>query len=193
LPDLAGDRPLARPGTQFQLALQIKGLGVFGETARVLAFLDQWERTRPLEQFPAEVRRFHPFGLIEQGLALLYARTAVEKSSERLAELALSHFEAAFQHLRQGGQVLEALAYLCKLRRRLFVLERNPSNQNAKQNLAATFREVQGRLVSFGDQAWSEDEQGRSHGIFGHRDPGFGSPWMKRAQSVLEAVRFNFW
>lgn len=57
-----------------------------------------------------------------------------------------------------------------------------------------TIMAIKGHLAHhFGDVAWREDESGRSHGLFGERDPGSGHPIADRARSLITAIRFNDW
>ncbi len=195
LPELGQETPIARSDGQYLLALQLKGLYVFGPIERVRTLLASWEAGEPLEQYAPEVRPMHPFGVIRQALALNSTRLWREAGrGEKDAERAKRFFDAAYEHFLQGGSLLQVLGYLCKLRRHLFALEVSPGSANPRQMLLKTIARLKAQLLEeFGDAAWHEFEDGRASGWFGRRDPGSGVPVTERAAALLQAVRFNYW
>jgi hypothetical protein len=193
-PELGGVAPVAGSDRPYLLALQLKGILCFADSFTLLDFLRHWERDRPLLRYGLEERRGHPFGLIEQVLGLLHARAWRETGQRGLAAAAREAFSRAAQHMNPGGPLLRALAHFAEVRRELFALEAAPSDEASRDLLGRSYLALRGHLAdAFGAAAWSEDEEGRSGGYFGGRDPGVGTPLAERARRVVAGVRFNYW
>ena len=194
LPDLSSPSPVAEEGKQYVLALQIKGRYVFGELADILAFITEWQKSDPTNAYSTESRRLHPFGLIYQGMGLLCQRAWRETGSLEYAQAACGWFDKAAQHMEQGGPVLKILSRIARLRR--WLLENQLPGQGgiAGQRLRELLQGLRGYLAEhFGERAWGEGPDGRPHGHFGRLDPGPNFRWWQRTQSVLQAIRFNYW
>jgi hypothetical protein len=194
LPGLSGSTPLCGPEQQYLLALQLKGWLIFGTPKDILDFLGQWEQNRPIEQFSPDEVCFHPFGLIYQALALIYARAWRETKRTNYRDRALECYDAAAQHMNEHGPLLQALARFAELRRDLFELEMSPGSVRSLNQLSNHYLSLRGHLAKhFGAAAWSEDASGRPDGYFGRGDPGVGTSLPDRVRRVLEGVRFNYW
>ena len=184
----------AESGSQYVLAIQLKGFLVFGPAANIPAFLEHWEGKRLLEQFTEEEQSQHPFGLIHQTLGMLYGRAWRETGNQEYVDRAVRHFDLAYEKMTHGGALLKALAYVARLRKYVFLDEARGLDSSAGESLAQTLLAFKGHLAEhFGSTAWSEGEKGNATGFFGQHDPGPGCSHLDRARSLLRAVRFNYW
>jgi hypothetical protein len=190
LPELAGPRPVTGAGTQYLLALQLKGVLTFAP-ADLLAFLGRWGAERPVEQFPEEERERHPFGLIHQAVGLLRAEAWRRTKESAHAAAALASFDRAANLMGRRGPLLKALSHLAAVRRELFAVE--TGERAAINRLGARYLALRGHLADSFPEAWSEDEAGKAHGYFGRLDPGVGTPLAERVWRVLGGARFNYW
>ena len=181
--------------SQFILALQLKGLTVFGASEEVRSAIERWEQEDTLRQFSEEDRQHHPFGLIHQAAAMLYARAWRETGKTPHVGRACEQFDVASRHMREGGSLLKFLSYVAQLRKYLLVIDASPTDARAQRDLVNTFLALRGHLAGqYGDHAWSEDEHGRAiGGIVGKHDPGPEHGFTERMRSLLKAIRFNYW
>jgi hypothetical protein len=194
LPDLRSGRPACRPGGQYVLALQLKGLLRFASTDTLGRYLDDWSTNDPLVRFDQEALHSHPFGLVHQALALCHARAWHETQSEAQCNAAVRHFETARTNMNRGGALLKVLALVCRLRQNLFEARARPDEPGADSRLFAACRQLEAFLLEhFGSAAWGRDDHGELTGHFGKYDPGDKAPVKERAQRLVEAVRFNYW
>jgi hypothetical protein len=194
LPDLRSNRPACRPGGQYVLALQLKGLLRFASEDALGRYLDDWSTNDPLVRFAPEALHSHPFGLVHQALALCHARAWHETRSEAQYNAAVRHFEAAQTNMNRGGALLKVLALVCRLRQNLFEARARPHEPGADSRLFAACRQLEACLLEhFGPAAWGRDDQGKLTGHFGKYDPGDRAPVQERAERLVEAVRFNYW
>jgi len=194
LPELYSLTPIGEEGKQYWLALQIKGVYVYRKLAELLQFLQNWAACRPLDQYPRESFALHPFGLIYQGLGLLYSRVWQETRNAEYAQQALDWFDHAAQHLEQGGPLLKVLSRLARLRRWLVKAELPGYADRSDRRLAELLQGLRGYLAeNYGEYAWAEGPDGWPRGHFGRFDPGSGYSWRDRAKAILQAVRFNYW
>jgi hypothetical protein len=184
----------AESGSQFVLAIQLKGFLVFGPVGNASSFLAQWEAAQSLEWFTDEEQDQHPFGLIHQTLGMLHGRAWRETGNQEYVGRAAQQFDLAYEKMTQGGVLLKALAYVARLRKYVFLDEARGLGLSASKSLPQTLLAFKGHLAEhFGSTAWSEDEKGNATGFFGQHDPGAGFTHVDRARSLLQAVRFNYW
>lgn len=102
--------PVQGRGSQFLLALQAKGLLVFGTQDHRSLWLRHWQES--LRSFPAAMGRDHPFGLIFQNAALLAATCGTH------AEERFSWMEHAIHLMdRPDSPSLQRLAHAARIRR----------------------------------------------------------------------------
>ncbi len=184
-PALGQPTPIAQPGMQFALALQIKGLVCFGTGEDQDAFLKAWDEQDPLSAYPAEARRHHPFGLIHQSLGQLQAASWRRTRSRDYAERSLEEFKAAAELMASQDGVLPVLGHIAWLRRGLFLVEAFPEVQTTMDALAhrlAMLRELV--LNHAGPEGWQ---------VLGGLGAGTDVPVAEQACRIVAAVRFNFW
>jgi len=194
LPDLTSLSPIAEEGKQYVLALQIKGQYVFGTLADILAFLTNWQNVDLTSAYSAPSRQLHPFGLIHQGLGILYERAWRETQNIDYANRALDCYHQAAELMDQGGPVLKVLSRIARSRRWLVKSELPGAEERALQRLRELFLGLRGYLAEyFGESAWAEGPDGRSYGHFGRLDPGPAYSWQERTRAILRAIRFNYW
>ncbi len=176
------------------LALQIKGLYVFGAPADILGFLTEWQKMDPISAFSVQSRQLHPFGLIHQGLGMLYERVWRETQNIDYANRGLDCYHQAAELMEQGGPVLKVLSRIARSRRWLLKSELPGAEERALQRLRELFLGLRSYLAEyFGESAWAEGPDGRSYGHFGRLDPGPGHSWQERTRAILRAIRFNYW
>ncbi len=184
----------ADSGSQYLLAVQLKGLLIFGPAGKLSTFLTQWEADQPLERFTEDERNQHPFGLIHQTLGMLYGRAWRETGNQEYVDRAVRQFDLAYEKMSRGGPLLKALAYIARLRKYVILDEARGLGTSASKSFPQTLLAFRGHLAEhFGSAAWSEDEKGNATGFFGQHDLGPGSSHVDRARSLLQAVRFNYW
>ncbi|MCS7015691.1 MAG: hypothetical protein RMJ19_02245 [Gemmatales bacterium] len=194
LADLASVMPICEEGRQYQLALQIKGFYVFRPREDILAFLEQWQQNSPTQAYSEESQKCHPFGLIYQGLGLLYARLGRETRDHRYYQQALPWFDRAAELMQNGGPLLKILARIARIRQWLVKAEMQEASEAAEKRLGELLQGLRGYLAEhYGENAWYEAADGTSRGHFGQADPGPKHSWRERAQAILQAVRFNYW
>lgn len=196
VPGLSSPDLMAEPGSQYKLALQLKGMLVFFDDAQLDSAITKLASSEPLNAYTAEDRRHHPFGLIYQSLGLLYARHWRQAKSADSGQATLEHFDSAIRQLQEGGGVLRLLYYIASLRREVFLLEMVPKDRSAKTRLRKILAALKGyAMESFVDDLWSEDDEGRETGIWGGKivPADEEHSLSERAQSVISAVRFNYW
>ena len=181
-------------GSQYMVAVQLKGFLVFGPLGHACRFLAHWEAAGELERFSDEERNLHPFGLIHQTIGMLYGRARRETGDSKCVDQAVQQFDLAYEKLAQGGTLQKALAYLARLRKYVFLDEVRELGSSASTSLRQTLLAFKGHLAEhFGSTAWSEDENGNATGFFGQHDPGHGYSHIDRARCLLRAIRFNYW
>ncbi|MCA9070194.1 MAG: hypothetical protein KDA84_14775, partial [Planctomycetaceae bacterium] len=192
---LGSDKPEFRSGEQFLLALWLKGRLVFGDKSQVRSFVQNLPpSTALLQDFSPEEQRNHPFGLIHQTIAMLFAQAWEQTPEDPLAEKALEEFELASQLMSPRAGVLKLLGHVAECRRTLFRLRVSKESKNQRKKLALQLRAVLGLLAeNFSPGGWDEDEEGQATGWFGDRDPGTHCSIPERVESLLTGIRFNYW
>ena len=194
VPELSSMQPIAQPGAQYALALQLKGMLVFGSNEQVAEFCQIWDDSKPLDAYSPDARAEHPFGLIHQSLALLCARLCESTEDSALVMRANQEFAEAHRLLESGGPILQLLGCICWLRWRLFALDTRANEQTIREELDAGIQSLRQHLVeNFGEHAWAETETGSSCGIFGSRDIGSRQSPEVRARDLVETIGFNYW
>ena len=106
-------------GCQFLLALQLKGKLVFGTNGQIIQLADILANNQPLNNFSANVKNAHPYGLILQMAGLICARAWKETKAENYYIRAIDFFRSATKYLTKGGSLLKLLANVCILRKLL--------------------------------------------------------------------------
>lgn len=183
--------PISQAGKQFMLALQAKGVLVFGDTAEVSAFLAAWTKQSTLRVYSETTRSQHPFGLIYQAIGMMYARVFREAHHAPSQALAANWFAAATTTMSDGGPLLKVLSCIAQMRRLLLVPQ---DHSSARQDLARALAVMRGVLIEgIGDAAWMEGDDGRSSGAIGNCDPGPAEDISVRCASIMKAFAFNYW
>lgn len=183
--------PIAKPGLQFVLALQAKGLYVFGDVSTVKSFLLACDRQSTLRMYSETALGHHPFGHFYQTLGMMHARLFRETGDEQSRRDAARWFTKATEHMSDGGPLLKALACVARMRR---LLEVPDGDALTRDLLAKEMAVMKGILIEgIGDAAWLERDDDRSGGFVGEHDPGPTHDIIKRVKSVIGAFRFNYW
>ncbi|MCS7269869.1 MAG: hypothetical protein NZ703_02190, partial [Gemmataceae bacterium] len=196
LPQLNSHIPICQEGRQYQLALQIKGIYRFRPLDQVRQFLQAWQSASWQSAYSQESREQHPFGLIHQGIGMLWLRLSQETKDKAAAHAAIHSFDAATQHMRmrKGGSLLQVLAYFADIRRWLITLQCSVVPSLCERRLRELLQGLQGYVVEhYGERVWNVSQTGLARGHFGRFDPGPDCPINLRAQAILAAVRFNYW
>ena len=193
VPLLEGSELIGGDGNQFVLALQLKGIYCFSETARIDALLRQYDST--LKQYSEDSRALHPFGLIHQAAALCAERLLADSPME-WRDFIEKRFAAASMVMKKGGPLLRLLATACNMRHRLLrlghvawleelELEPTPWPQIAEFVYQASSPPL--------GESYKVNAAGRRIGHFGSLDPGDATSPRDRAEALLQGIRFNHW
>lgn len=187
--------PINETATQFRLHLQAKGILVFGTKEDMIGFLSRGETCKNSFKYSDQETDHHPFGLIYQITAMICVRLWREfgKQQEYVPQ-AINYFNMAKTKMRNGGALLQLLAYMADIRRLLFELEINGNDANIADSLTYIINLLKAHVIKqFNDYAWGEDENGKSYGYFGDNDPGMGSDINERAKNIINKIRFHYW
>ena len=182
-------------GCQFLLALQLKGKLVFGTNGQIIQLADILANNQPLDNFSANVKNAHPYGLILQMAGLICARAWKETKVENYYIKAIAFFRSATEYLTKGGSLLKLLANVCTLRKLLLEFQKPGVNNDNKIN--TVIDELKTQAKEIGEHAWREDEFGRASGYFGTQVSGQNHNTIEhvkeRAQKIVDLIRFNYW
>ena len=182
-------------GCQFLLALQLKGKLVFGTNGQIIQLADILANNQPLNNFSANVKNAHPYGLILQMAGLICARAWKETKAENYYIRAIDFFRSATKYLTKGGSLLKLLANVCILRKLLLEFQKTGVNNNNQIN--SVINEFITHAKEIGEHAWSEDASGRASGYFGTQVSGQNHNTIEhvkeRAQKIVDLIRFNYW
>ena len=191
-PNLAGindNQLIIGDGCQFTLALQLKGKFVFGTNGQIIEFANNFlNNNHPLNNLP---RNPHPYGLIMQMAGLICARAWKETNVEKYYIRAIDFFRSATERLTQGELLLKLLANVCTLRKLLLEFQKTGVNNNNQIN--SVINEFITHAKEIGEHAWSEDASGRTNGYFGAQVSSQNQSTIKRAQKIVDLIRFNYW
>lgn len=180
-------------GSQYVLAIYLKSCLVFSSPTTLLNELEAWQGDNLFSHFTAEDRDHHPFGLIYQTLAMCHdrlIRSELNVDIDHYLQKARLYYDRAAEHMNTGGPLLQLLSLGASLRKELLLVHTKEHNP---EGLGRVFNAFRAHLQAFfGAAAWNEQEDGTSTGYFGRHDPGPGS-WIRRSESVLRAIRFNYW
>jgi len=180
-------------GCQFLLALQLKGKLVFGTNDQIIQLADLFlAKNHPLNNFSANVKNAHPYGLIIQMAGLICARAWKETNRESYYDRAIYFFRSAATHyLPQGELLLKLLANVCTLRKLLLEFQKAGVNNDNQINIVID--EFITHAKDIGEHAWSEDDSGGANGYFGTQVAGQNHNTIERAQKIVDLIRFNYW
>jgi len=178
-------------GCQFLLALQLKGKLVFGTNGQIIQLADILANNQPLDNFSANVKNAHPYGLILQMAGLICARAWKETKVEKYYIRAIDFFRSATKYLTKGGSLLKLLANVCTLRKLLLEFQKTGVNNNNQIN--SVINEFITHAKDIGEHAWSEDASGRTNGYFGAQVSSQNQSTIERAQKIVDLIRFNYW
>jgi hypothetical protein len=196
LPEMAQPELISADGSQYKLALQLKGLFTFESPERLESTLTGFDTA--LDGYSQECRLAHPFGLIHQAAATCAIRLQAELPAERWGiwrDFANRQFNLAATHMNNGGATLQLLSSACRMRQQIFQLSYIPEGvaTGARQQLASALHEFLARASRPPLAAsWQIDEKGRCNGCFGVLDPGDSVPLEARTAALLSGIRFNY-
>ena len=195
LPALGCKTAITGNGRQYELALQIKGLNVFGNIENKKEFSEILEKTPVNSDNIQNDFNSHPYGLIYQNLAMLYQCLWNEnRESQYFKKQATTYYSGAAEVMKGKPGLLNILGIAAHLRKEIFEVESNNSGTSACEDLSGVFNRFKESLVNlYSGNVWQENGNGRSGGHFGKLDPGPGYNWVERAKAVLAGIRFNYW
>jgi hypothetical protein len=195
LPDLGSPAPILETGREFELALQLKGLHVFGSREMKVQFCTQWEKTSLHRNYSKADKSSHPFGFIYQSVAMIYQDLWHQnRENNHYDQMVTTYYNRSSNLMGSKIGLLKILGLVAELRKCIFKLKRNPAGKKANENIPIVFRSLKENLIElFSSRIWSEDGDGKSDGYFGQLDPGANNSWQRRARAVLAGFRFNYW
>jgi tetratricopeptide (TPR) repeat protein len=195
LPALGYKTPISDRGRQYELALQIKGLNVFGNIESKKDFCEMLDKATAGSNHTQDDFSSHPYGLIYQGLGILYQSLWHEsKENPYYKKSAVTFFAGASKLMKGQPGLLNILGIAAQLRKEILELESNNNGLGAGQNISRLLKSFKESLVSlYSDNVWQESGNGKQDGHFGSFDPGPGHSWEERASAVLAGIRFNYW
>lgn len=193
IPELKSTEPITGSGNQFKLALQIKGRLVFGERKDQTAFAEVLGSEDFEDGYTDSEMDRHPFGLIFQDAAMLYADLWRETGGLEHYNKAQFFFKRAIRRFSRE-HILEKLVGLIAVLRKL-VLEVEIGDTSVKKAISRNLSIIVGLLSEdpFWPHCWQQREDGSVEGIFGTHDPGPDADPVERARGLMKALRFNFW
>lgn len=165
--------PVTGKHTQYKLALQIKGLIVFGSKDDAESWFKAWDEA--FNKFEENERKEHPFGLIYQAAAILAHKYGLFPE-ERMDWIAHSIRLMSREH----SDILQRLAHIARIRRSQIEPESNGDSQQAStKDLIAKYNPLWLGYPPFATDEDINDPSDQSlHCI---------------VDRALKQVRFNYW
>jgi hypothetical protein len=111
----SGENPYEKP---FVLALKLKAVLVFDDNETKNKWAE--DALTVLENCPDFLRRQHPFGMIAQITAMIYAQLRQETGNENMRTIANKLFDLAIDSFSHGEGLLKDIGNVCKLRKKQF-------------------------------------------------------------------------
>jgi len=194
LPELQTEQPEFESGSQYKLALWLKGRLVFGDSDATVRFVDSLNVGRLLSRFRADEQQLHPFGLIHQTLAMMYSEAWRSTGREPLAAHASQRYTEAAKVMKHGSGVLRLLGHLADVRHRIFRLEVTPGGKNSLAKFKLAFRAATG-VISESLNACVSDDENREPTTdwFGCLEVDNQASNVERAKVLVSRIRFNYW
>ena len=114
---IAGDHfdGLKKP---FLIAVMLKTVFVFGDADEKASWAGKWSST--LGEYPETILQLHPFGLIQQILAMIHGVLAGNSLENKHCTESERFFEHAIHSMSTGSRLLKSLAAVARIRNLLF-------------------------------------------------------------------------